>query len=537
MLERARHERGTANVVTKTAGGLYSLPGVIAMVLIYSVLHVGARLIASGNLGEDDPLEAILTQSLQIGYFPGLLPAYDWLLWLVTQVTGPGALPFQIIKYGLLTATCAFIFLGARRVMKGDAMWALISVEALALIYQISWRFHEGFTHAVGAMCAVAATFWAITRLAERRSWGNYLILGLCIGLGVLTVPTYWVYLGALIVALLLQPALRRVIFAPGIILAVALAALIAAPHYVWLAETPDGLAAILPKFVTDGIHSHWYFALQGVRRTFTEPVMYLSPLMFILPIFFPRMLANLRGVALAPNASAKPDCEQLILHLTLTSLAVLLIGAVIWGINRYPVHALMPLFLVTSVWLTAQARKAAQNAVQVRRFAIAALSIAVFAFGARAANMYVLEPVCNICRWGVPYEELATAIKTKCGGEDGEIRQILVYDVELGGNLVRYFQGTQGGRRVNNQGRIHLVGDRKSFHPPNPMIIDGCEMTYVWPASDSIETAAAHFGIEASLLKRPQSVDIPWRNHFWKPDGYRYSQWQFKVIGQLWAR
>lgn len=520
VLERARYDAASAHAAAKPAGGLYSLPGVIAVVLAYSTFHVGARLIASGNLGEDDPLEAIVTQTLQLGYFPGTPPLYDWLLWLVTQVTGPGALPFQLIKYGLLTGTCAFVFLAARRVMKGDAVWALLSVEALALIYQISWRFHEGFTHAVAAMCAVAATFWALTRLAERRGWGDFLVLGLCIGAGVLTVATYWVFLGALIVAACLQPALRRVLLSARIVLSLGLAAAIAAPHYSWLAHTPEGIAAMLPAFVSDGKHGHWHFVLEGVRRAFTEPVMYLSPLMFILPLFFPRMIRNLRNVALAPNASPEPDYEQLILHLTLVSLGALLVGAVVWGINRYPVHALMPLFLITSIWLTAQARKAVQNAAQVRRFAIAALSIAVFAFFARAANMYVLEPVCNLCRWGVPYEELAENIMKTC-----HYGRVSTYDVEIAGNLRRFFYANNALHRMP----IVLVGARAYTPPlpPMPNATPPCETAYVWPASDSTEVAAAKFGISPDVLAQPRKIDIPWRHHLWKPDGYRYSRWR----------
>ncbi len=182
MLERAHGDAGVSQ--GERTGGLYSLGGVLLAAGLYSALHITARLIASGNLGEDDPLDAILTQTLALGYVPGQPPLYDWALWLIEQVAGPGALPFQLLKYGLLTATCGFIFLAARRVMRGDAFWAFLSVEALALIYQISWRFHEGFTHAVGAMCAVAATFWALLRLIERRGTADFALFGLCVGLG-----------------------------------------------------------------------------------------------------------------------------------------------------------------------------------------------------------------------------------------------------------------------------------------------------------------------------------------------------------------
>jgi hypothetical protein len=33
--------------------------------------------------------------------------------------------------------------------------------------------------------------------------------------------------------------------------------------------------------------------------------------------------------------------------------------------------------------------------------------------------------------------------------------------------------------------------------------------------------------------MTRAQALQIPWRHHLWKPDGYRVSQWRFVVLGQ----
>ena len=519
VLERAQ---GVAAERRERTGGLYSLGGVVLAVALYSLCHITARLIASGNLGEDDPLDAILTQTLALGYLPGQPPLYDWALWLIEQVTGPGALPFQLLKYGLLTATCGFMFLSARRVMKGDAFWAFLSVESLALIYQISWRFHEGFTHAVGAMCAVAATFWAVLRLIERGRPADFALFGLCVGLGGLTVRTFWIYAAALIGAACLQPAMRRVLLQPRAGIALAMAALVEAPYLIWLSGTPEGLAAMLPAFAADNLSQYIHLALAGVRRAFTEPLMYLSPLIFLYPLFFPGWLPTVRRrVHLRPDVTAQPDSEQLILHLTLISVGALIAAAVLFGIQRYPVHALMPMFLLTSIWLTAQARNAAPDARQIRRFIIMAASVAVFAFCARAANMYVLEPVCSICRWGVPYAALAEEMK-RLGFEPG---RIIVSETELGGNLRRFFP----------KARIELVGETP-YAPPAPDIGPAAKTVLIWSAERDPGDAAARFQSLAPFAPgqdpaNAAEISIPWRRHFWKPDGYRVSAWRLLAI------
>jgi Dolichyl-phosphate-mannose-protein mannosyltransferase len=519
VLDRAQTAADVGLTPDARTGWLYSLGGVITAVGLYSLLHITARLFASFNLGEDDPLDAILTQTLALGYQPEQPPLYDWAIWLLGEILGPGALRFQLLKYTLLTATCGFIFLSARRVMKGDAFWAFLSVEALALIYQISWRFHEGFTHAVGAMCAVAAGFWAMLRLIERRRTADFAVFGMVIGLGVMTVTTYWVYLAALIGATCLQGATRRALLQPRLLLSLAIAALIAGPHFLWLASTPDGFSAILPSAPADPAQ-HLRQAIGGVRRAFTEPVMYLAPLIFIYPLFFPGMLPAIRRrTRLAPVPGAAPDYEQLILHLTLLSIAALIAGAVLFGIEHYPVHALMPLFLVTSIWLTAQARSALPPAGQVRRFVIAALGIAVFAFCARCANMYVQEPVCQICRWGVPYAELAADIKAQ-GFDSG---RIIVDDKEVGGNLHRFFP----------QASITLVGGRP--YSPDSGAVPG-KTAIVWPDAHADATVAAQVQsvlprITPADLAAASTISIPWRHHFWKPDGYRVSSWKLLIL------
>jgi hypothetical protein len=498
---------------------LYTLPGVIAAVSLYSALHIAARLIASRNLGEDDPFDAVLIQTLQPGYIPRQPPLYDWMLWLLSQVTDPTALPFQLLKYGLLTATCAFIFAAGRRAMKGDAFWAFLSVEALALIYQISWRFHEGFTHAVGAMCAVAAALWAMLRLIDRGRASDYALFGGIAGLGLLTVPPFWVYLGALIGAAVIQPAGRRVVARPAFLASIAIALAVASPYLIWLAGTPEGFSAILPE-VRIGAQGYARVAAEGLRRAFTEPVMYLAPLIFLYPLFFPGFLGTMwRTVRLRPEPAARVDAEQLILHLTLLNFAALVVGAVIFGINRYPVHALMPLFLVTSIWLTAQARKAARSQGEVRRFVMLALGIAVFAFAARCANMYVLEPVCQICRWGIPYAELADAIKAR-GFERGDL---IVYDDELAGNLRRFFP----------HARVVLAGPRR-YVPPPLADASGGPAALVWPSDAPARLVVRSFEAflrgAADADGEAETVRIPWRDHLWKPDGYRVSEWRLHI-------
>ena len=132
---------------------------VLAIVTVYACLHAGFRLLASDVLGEDDVYDIVFSQELRIAYdaFPRQPPLYNWVLWAVQQVLGPSLESFLLIKYTALVASAGFLYLAARRAL-ANTLFALLTVESMALIYSISWRFHEGFTHEVGAMVAVLAT-------------------------------------------------------------------------------------------------------------------------------------------------------------------------------------------------------------------------------------------------------------------------------------------------------------------------------------------------------------------------------------------
>jgi len=227
--------------------------------------------------------------------------------------------------------------------------------------------------------------------------------------------------------------------------------------------------------------------------------------------------------VTLTPAHDQRHHTDPAALRQNVAAYAALayIAAAVLFGIQRYPVHALMPMFLLTPIWLTAQARNAAPDQRQIRRFVIMAASVAVFAFCARAANMYVLEPVCTICRWGVPYAALAEEMKRQ-GFEPG---RIIVSESELGGNLRRFFP----------EARIELVGEIR-YAPPTSDASKPVKTVLVWSAERDPRDAAAHFQSLAPFApgQDPASateVSIPWRRHFWKPDGYRMSSWRLLTV------
>lgn len=488
---------------------------VLGAVAFYAVVHAGFRLLASNVLGEDDVVDIVLSQDLLAGYdaFPRQPPLYDWVLWALQQVTGPRFETILAIKYAALIASAGFLYLAALRAL-GDRLFALLTVESLALIYSISWRYHEGFTHEVGAMVAVLATMWLVLRVLQDGRVGDYAGLAVAMGLGFLTEPAYTVFLAALLAAAMLQPALRPAVLSTRFALALLAAIMIASPYLLWMLDEPRRLSWLNRLW-----HDGWSLNTSGVWGAIRGPVAYLSPLLFILPVIFPgwlkRAWADLKGTS---QENGPGEYERLILNATGLAFLTSVAGALIFEIGGLAVHVLMPLYLVSVIWLFGVAKRSGFEPLHVQRFGRVALAIALVAFVARMANLYVMEPVCQTCRWGVPYEKLADEMRARGVDDD---TTIISLDHEASGNLRTLFPDSP------------MITRRYPNFTPEGADWTRGRVAYLWADEVRMDKAQRYLrfvlpkGIEAGDAER---LVVPW-DSLWRETGYRTNTWYLLVV------
>ncbi len=488
---------------------------VLAVVAAYACLHAGFRLLASDVLGEDDVYDIVFSQDLRAGYdaFPRQPPLYNWVLWTVQQVLGPRLESFLLIKYAALVAAAGFLYLAARRALN-DALFALLTVESMALIYSISWRYHEGFTHEVGAMVAVLATTWLLFRVLQDGRPVDFAGLAVATGFGFLTEPAFIVFLSTFIVAAAFQPGMRRALFQPQLLLALAVAIAIASPYWLWLLEEPRRLRW-LTRIWADG----WSFNWNGIWDAVRGPVAYLSPLLFILPVMFSGWLKTAwADLKRSPFDCQKPNYEMLVLHAGALAFVVSIIGALVFEVRGLAVHVLMPLYLPSVIWLFSVARRSMSDPIEVTRFGRVAIAIAVVAFLARMANLYIMDPVCQTCRWGIPYTGLAQEMRAR--GFDGN-GTIVSLEHELSGNLRQLFPNAKVIARAYPK-----------FTPEGADWTRG-RVAYVWDPKMPMKKAQGYLrfllpkGIEA---RDAELLIVPWRSLF-REAGYRTSSWNLLIL------
>lgn len=483
---------------------IYTLPGVLLVIACYALLHTALRLGSSGNLGDDDPYDNLLVQVLAPGYDLNTGPLYDWLLWAVQHVAGTGLPGFLLLKYLMLVGMAGCLFLVTRRIT-GSAMWGFIAVESMVTVYQIFWRFHEGFTHRVAAMALVAATFWALIRLLDRGGWGNRFAFAALAGLGLLTEHAYAVFLLALLAACATQASVRRLVFDWRLLATLPVVALIVAPYAYWVLQQPGGFVFLEWGQAAD--HSLKAVA-RGLRDALLYPVLVLSPYILLVPAMFPRVW---RFVLRSTHATARadaPDLMRLLSHLLVWELGFLLIkDGLLQPRSNYPVHSLLPLFILGIAWLTAKIQASEPTAKRVTAFILVMGFFTLFAFGMRSGNLYVNEPFCSRCRWGVPYPELAQQMRSH-GFENGTI---VTNEQFIAGNMRRFFP----------KSRVVLVGFEYAL-PPAP----SRQQAVIWSVNEPGNTPAPK---ELEPYLPPQAAveswTLPW-HHLWRPTGYRQSTW-----------
>jgi len=504
----------------------FGLGGIISVGLFYGLVYTCLRLSISYNLAVDDVISNVYTQTLELGYVARQPPLYEWLLWLVQRFTGPTLPSFLILKYGLLTATFAFLYLVAKRIF-ADSRWVTLAALSLLMLYQIEWNLHEGggVTQTIVLMCAVAASMWSFMRLAERGTTGDYLLFGLIAGLGLISKYNFAGFLAVLLGSALLQPALRARLFDWRMLVSIGASAAVAAPVVYWLIAEHHDLVALYKSSIAPMAASNWFQArVIGLGKAVYAPLAFLFPLDVIVLILFPGVLREgwtviREGVNPRAFDRSEPNWRLFVLHITLGGFLVLMLGAVLTGATHYLERYMHPFFLLTPLWLLGLVEKSgnASRRLVILAGVLVAMTLLVMPLRLRDL-LHAMGPECHKCRVAVPYDGLAAALEAR-GFHSGTI---IAANRDDAGNL----------RRMFPEARIVRL-ERPRYAPPLLRADQSSQVAVVWR-----EVKGSHLSKEVEgelarildgLAETPKRVRIPWRPYT-PISGERVWEWMVVV-------
>jgi lipopolysaccharide core galacturonosyltransferase RgtB len=392
----------------------------------YALLHVVIRVLISETAELDEAEQLLLTQSFAFGY-NAQPPLYTWLQMLFFAIFGVNILALTLLKNLLLLTTHLCLFLSARLVLRDHSLALLVSLS-LWLMPQIAWESHRDLTHSVLVTSISSGVFYVLLKLLHTGYTGYYIILGLLLGLGILSKHNFILFVAPLGIAVMSLSGLRAHLLDWRLGLTMALAGLLVGPYLLWLSDHMR--LALDHAAVKLGGQTHTP-ALGGVAfnllRGLSAAVRFVIPLAPVYVVLFPKLLT-------VPS-SLRPDSWlhcRLLERFFLAGIAILAAATLLCGVSFYKDRWLQPLLFLTPLYLCLRLQ---DLPVQPRRLKALTCVIAVFGL------IFLIAPLAQA--WGGPwfgiYSRLhapfgqMTAALSAAGFRQGTI---LTDNTFIGGNL-----------------------------------------------------------------------------------------------------
>lgn len=206
-------------------------------IILYCAAHVVLRFLTSPNLNLAEAEQMLFAQSLQPSYRADEPPLMNWLSWAVLSLAQNSRLALFLLREVLL-GVALIAYGAAARVVIGDDRRAALAALFLLATFGMGWLVHVGRFETVllAAMCALY--LWADSRALSRGSVGDYVVLGIVSGIGVLSSYVFLVLVFAMSVAVALTPELRGRLKLQPLLVAAVIALLILVPYLYFASGT-----------------------------------------------------------------------------------------------------------------------------------------------------------------------------------------------------------------------------------------------------------------------------------------------------------
>lgn len=374
------------------------IPGLI----FYFTLQVIIRVTGSPVLDLDEAEMLVVTQWWLAGY-SGQPPLYAWVQKFAFQVLGVNLLALSVVKNALLFLTYVFVYLSARRLIP-DPRLAVLATLSLLLIPQVAWESQRDLTHSVMVTTVTAASVYVLLRWLERPTLVHYLLLGLLLGLGILSKYNYALFAGAALSVLLSLPRGRALLLTPRILLSAGVAALVLAPHVFWFFGTGELGTRSMEKMDFGG----GLWPLSGLTSLAIAVIAFLTPLWVVLLTVFRRDFMSALACRGNPSVSGGFPLRRYLIAVT-----VLLVGMVLFlGVAHFKDRWMLPLFLLFPLYIFSGLPAAALTPARIRAFVAICLAVPGLVLLIMTGRVHEWPALEGQHRYSYPFETMAEEIR-----------------------------------------------------------------------------------------------------------------------------
>lgn len=417
-------------------GNRISVDPVILWIVAFFVIHMLIRLFGTSNFSVDETMTAIHTQTFQFFYVWRNPPLFDWLYLGVSRLIGSNLFAMQLLKSALLAGGGVFLFLTIKPFFR-HRLALVCAVASYGATAFYGWEILQLYSHTNALIFAVGFTFWGFMRVVRRGQTLDYFLLGIGLGLGILSKYLFGLYFAALLIAALRSPDYRPAVLSWRFLLTLATGLLVVSPLLYGLS---DGISVVVSSLGTR-------VAAEGGGPDFASAAYFIAvtaefwlPFAAILWVCLARWPAAADGEAdtggAAAAGSTDGDFYRLVRDATLIMIGVTLAAVLLLGTSVTAGHYLVPVLSLLPVVIFAGIdRRQAFPALALDKYLRAALGFIVgIAFIRFLFFLFVSPPFCiPRCVLFVDYTPVVEKLET----DDGKLNVVLSDDVHLASNLL----------------------------------------------------------------------------------------------------
>jgi 4-amino-4-deoxy-L-arabinose transferase-like glycosyltransferase len=412
--------------LARHAGAVYLL------LAAYFAVNVLLRLLGPASLELDEGQQLFYAQWLAVGY-DSQAPLYNWLQYWVVQLLGDTMLALALLKNLMLFLSYLLFGLAAQLIIRDRAL-AVVATLGLITMPQVGYEAQRDLTHTVALLFASCMFFYFFVRALQRPTTLNYVLAGVAVGIGILSKYNFVLLPVASILALLPDRKLRERLFDVRVLLVVAVAAVIVAPHALWFLDHIDqATGRTVTKLTRDADGARLHQIGMGLF-SLVEAVVTVSVLTVLL-------FAAAFGRAFFRSFRAENQWTRLIERIFLASILLLVLVIVIGGATYVRHRWISPLFFLLPIYLAAKLDASGESLAHTgkRTYGIIVLAVMVFIPALLYSRPLIRGATGEYGKQNVPY---GPAVVEILASNPDRPSVILTGDHQLAGNLRLHASG-----------------------------------------------------------------------------------------------
>ncbi len=309
----------------------------------YFLTQLCVRLLIPHSLELDESAQIFYAQWLALGY-DTQPPFYNWVQTGFLKVLGTNVFALALLKNTILFLTFLFFGLAARQILRSKELM-VVAVLGLLTFPQLVYESQRDLTHSVAAIFASALFIYALVMTLDRPSARAYALLGLATGIGMLSKYNFALLPAATLVAVLFDPAFRKRLIDPRILISAIVGIIVIMPHAAWLVDNLDmATQGTLNKLEANTASGKWMQIIIGVTSLFGALVGFAGVTALVFGLLYPR---SLRQAARSDNR-----WSLLLARIMMAAVGLLILLVIFSDTTNIKDRWLSPIFLLLPLYL-----------------------------------------------------------------------------------------------------------------------------------------------------------------------------------------